>query len=77
MSFWINDRKGVAFEDTFDPDPEYSGECRLLWNTADNDFTTVLPRDEEWDVARGARRVSESEAIAFAKSSIKDSHTLP
>ena len=72
MSFWINDQLGVAFEDTYDPDPWDSGDCMLLWDNKTKSFSNTIPRLEEGKYVVGARRVSEDEAEAFAESTVTD-----
>ena len=67
MSFWINDRKGVAFQDLFDPDPYDSSDCIASWNAKDQDFSIAVPLAEEGDWWRGARCVSEDEAFAYMR----------
>ncbi len=60
MSFWINDRAGVAFE--FNE----AGLCK--WDPSSSSFNIPMNSDESRGKMFGSRRVSESEAEAFIRS---------
>ena len=62
MSFWINDEAGVAWE--FNE----AGECR--WNPSSSSFNLPMKPGENSANRFGARRATEDEAEAFARSHV-------
>ena len=60
MSFWINDRLGVAYESN-----EYG---HLLWNPSEMEFNIPITFESLWGnrFLDGVRRVSEAEAEEYA-----------
>ena len=66
MSFWINDRLGIAYEST------EGGLAK--WNSEDDDFTELMSRDERYAADMESRSVTCDVAKAFmrAKSAAKE-----
>lgn len=63
MSFWINDKLGIAFE--FNE----AGFCK--WDPSSNSFNDLMVGSEMSSAISDMRNVSEDEAEAFARSHIK------
>ena len=57
MSFWINDRAGIAYEST------EGGLAK--WNSESASFNVLMSRDEISSLMFPRKRVSEDEAEAF------------
>lgn len=71
MSFWINERLGIAYEST------EGGLAK--WNPEDDDFTSSFSFGEIKSVTIGSRACTCDEAKAFmrSKSATKDSASEP